>query len=182
MTFFQFQSPKWSLMVSRRVPGPISFVLCASGLIFAQPRSGASPSVRPTPLVRLKENTRLQSAMCAGRWNLGTRYVTYCVPFKWYLPLFMINPKQLPAQLFVSCQVKYETYFILSRGLFHIYFISFLCHINLSVGLFHIYFILSQVIFSFFCPGYFHSLAYLIFISLPDLFSFLCLAYFHFLA
>ena len=36
------------------------------------------------------------------------------------------------------------------------------------------YFILSQVIFSFLCPGYFHSLAWPIFIP--------CLAYFHSLA
>jgi len=35
--------------------------------MFAQPRSGASPSVRPTPLVRLKEKSKLQSAMCAGK-------------------------------------------------------------------------------------------------------------------
>jgi hypothetical protein len=71
--FFQFQSPKWSSKVSRLEPGPISLVLCAAGLILAQPRSGASPSVLPTPFVRLNENPRLHASTCAGRWNLGTR-------------------------------------------------------------------------------------------------------------
>jgi hypothetical protein len=54
--FFQFQSPKWSSMVSRRDPGPISRVLAAIGSMFDHPRSGASPSVRPTHRVRLNEN------------------------------------------------------------------------------------------------------------------------------
>ena len=52
-------------------PHFLQLVLWATGLILAQPRSGASPSVLPTPLVRLKEKARLHSSTCAGRWNLG---------------------------------------------------------------------------------------------------------------
>ena len=71
--FFQFQLPKWSSRVSRRDPGPISRVLDATGLIFAQPRSGASPSVRPTWGVKLNEKSVWHFETCTGRWNLGTR-------------------------------------------------------------------------------------------------------------
>ena len=57
--FFQFQSPKWSSSVSCREPRPISFVLCAAGLILAHPRSGTSPLVLPMPFVRLNEYCKL---------------------------------------------------------------------------------------------------------------------------
>jgi hypothetical protein len=54
-TFFQFISPKWSSKVSRRDPGPISLVLEPNAFVLDHPRSGASPSVRPTQGVKLKE-------------------------------------------------------------------------------------------------------------------------------
>jgi hypothetical protein len=73
ITFFQFQSPIWSLRVSCHDPGPISFVLVAIGSISDQPRSGASPSVRATHFVRLKEKEVWHFSICAGRWNFGTR-------------------------------------------------------------------------------------------------------------
>src|SRR5271170_2474964 len=75
VTFFQFQSPKWSSSVSRRIPGLISFVLDANRFVFAHPRSGASPSVLPTPGSKLNENSVRHFSTCAFRWNLGTSNV-----------------------------------------------------------------------------------------------------------
>ena len=71
--FFQFQSPKWLSSVSHQEPSPISFVLCAAGLILAHPHSGASPSVLPMPFVQLNKYCKLHASMCSGKWNFGMR-------------------------------------------------------------------------------------------------------------
>jgi len=81
MIFFQFQSPKWSSSISRSIPSPISLVLCAAGLILAQPHSGTSPSVLPTPFVRLNEKAKLHASTWTGRWNFGTRNWMYLMYF-----------------------------------------------------------------------------------------------------
>jgi hypothetical protein len=67
----KFQSPKRSSIVSWRAPSPISFVLVAAGLMFAQSRSIPSPSVRPAPGRRLSEKRVWHSCLWAGRWNFG---------------------------------------------------------------------------------------------------------------
>ena len=48
-----------------------------TGLMLAHLHSGASPSVHPTFGIKLKEKEVWQDATWVGRWNLGTKKITF---------------------------------------------------------------------------------------------------------